>query len=375
MRHVGWVVMVAIALAACQPQAEEPSAEGTNGDDSNATALEKRLVLDNATLNQAGDDGSPLWRIKAARVTYSPGRRDAEIEDMTGNFYQDGEVALQIQAERGRIVDEGEEVRLIGAVSATDPRNEAVLRCEEAIWRPDENVLVLRQNLRGTHPQLEATADEGRYYAEREAIELSGTVKAIASDPPLRLQAEALTWSIPEELATSADPIEVERYREDTITERVRSDRAEVDLAAEEVRLRGNVELRALDPELQVASDDVLWQTEAQRVFARAPVRALYEGDIDVSGETGEFDLAAEVAIVEGNVRGSSNENRAQLAADRLRWELPTQQVEATGNVIYAQAEPPVTTAGESASGNLRENTIVVRSGNDRTRVVTEFVP
>ncbi|WP_156915094.1 LPS export ABC transporter periplasmic protein LptC [Rubidibacter lacunae] len=367
-------VLLAIALAACRSGPPEASSAGEGTDNTEAFELEKQLVLQNATLNQADDNGEPLWRIHADLVTYSPDRRDADLENLTGNLYEDGEIALQIVSERGRIVDAGELVRLEGEVIATDVRNELSLHAEIAEWFPERDLLIVRQNLRGTHSRFEIAAREGHYQTLNERLELRGEVLGLSEDPPLRLQAERLFWSLPNELVTSEDPIAIERYQEDVITDRVDADRAAVDLATREVRLNENVTLRSTEPPMQIVSNAILWLVDARLVLAEEPVRAdRRDNNTIVTGDRGEFDLENEVATLEGRVEGT-NRDDARLFADRLEWDIPGERVEATGNVIYEQSDPPVTTAGETAVGNLAKSTVVVRSGN-AAPVVTEFMP
>jgi hypothetical protein len=49
--------------------------------------------------------------------------------------------------------------------------------------------------------------------------------------------------------------------------------------------------------------------------------------------------------------------------------------MEAQGNVVYKQVEPPMTFTGEKAVGNIQTENIVVSGGNSQGRVVTEIIP
>ena len=70
-------------------------------------------------------------------------------------------------------------------------------------------------------------------------------------------------------------------------------------------------------------------------------------------------------------MKGISQRTSGNLTADLVTWTLPSQFIEAEGNVVYVQANPPMKVSGPKASGNL-DNQIVVVSGG---RVTTEFIP
>jgi hypothetical protein len=57
-----------------------------------------------------------------------------------------------------------------------------------------------------------------------------------------------------------------------------------------------------------------------------------------------------------------------------MMWEIPTQKLQASGNVIYQQVNPPFNTTGPTAVGRLQDQSIVV-TGSAGTRVVTEIIP
>jgi lipopolysaccharide assembly outer membrane protein LptD (OstA) len=71
-----------------------------------------------------------------------------------------------------------------------------------------------------------------------------------------------------------------------------------------------------------------------------------------------------------GNVKGVGQKQQT-VASDTLTWYIQTQQMEATGNVVYQQFEPPATLKGQKAVGKLDAQNFVVSGG----RVSTQFVP
>lgn len=363
-------IAIATTIGACQGDDPSPSEEPPAAD---ADDLDRRLILENATLNQNDDDGQPLWDINAARVAYSPDRDRAELESLTGNIYEDGELALQIRAREGTLLRSGEEIVLEGDISAFDPRNEAVLRAQEARWLPDKQQLILREDFAGNHPRLDLTANEGVYDAVAQSFTARGDIKAVIEEPSLLLQADVLVWDVAKALVTSDRPLQIDRFADNTTTDRIKADRAAVNLEAEQVTLNGNVELRSVEPPVQIASNAVTWRIADRIIATNMPIRIIHAAaEIDVTGNRGRYDLAREIVTLSGGVEGRSTPNQAELYADRLEWRIQSQQMLARGNVRYRQQNPLLISEGDSAVGNLQKRTIAVRS-NKTERVVSEF--
>ncbi len=362
--------IAAIALGACQ--SSEPTATDS-APASETDALDRRIILENATLNQNDEAGQLLWQVNAARATYSQDRQQAELESLTGNLYEAGELVLQIRARQGAILRDGEEIVMRGKIEAIDPRNEAVIRAEEARWIPETNLLIARDNLTGNHPRLDVKAREGRYDAKVQSLELVGSIEAVSKDPALLLQTEALTWEVPANRLQGDRPLQIDRFVGDTVADRVVADRAEVDLDASLATLLGNVELRSVDPPLQIASESATWNVGAQVVETNEPVRIIHTAaEVDVTGNRGRLDLAERVATLSGGIEGRSQTNQAELYADRLDWYVDTQRMEASGNVTYQQQDPPLISRGDRAEGNLKAREIAVR-GTGGGAVVSEI--
>jgi lipopolysaccharide export system protein LptA len=88
----------------------------------------------------------------------------------------------------------------------------------------------------------------------------------------------------------------------------------------------------------------------------------------------GQVDLERKVANLTGGVQGINNKNQANLYANQMAWEIQTQKIQASGNVIYKQVNPPFNVTGPTAVGKLQDQSIVVSSEPGK-RVVTEIIP
>lgn len=359
-------------LSACQG---ESRTEKKIKQDTGATEIEGSLVLKNVTLDQADEKGRPLWKVRAKETIYSKDKKTARIEKPTGDLFQDGKVVLRVSADSGEVEGNGQKVFLKGHITATDTRNGAVLRGEELEWRPKEDLLIVRNNLKGSHPQLQSSAKEGRYFTRKQQVELIGQVVALSKDPDLQMKTEHLLWQIKEQKVMGDRRLQMERYKAKTVTDRVEADKSDVNLQTKIATLKQNIQLTSIDPPLLMSSNSAVWNVKTQIVVSDQPVRILHEKEkVILTANQGQIDLERKVAKLTGGVQGIGSRNQANLYANQLTWEIQTQNIQASGNVIYQQINPPFNTTGSTAVGKLQDKSVVVSSGTGN-RVVTEIIP
>jgi LPS export ABC transporter protein LptC len=360
------------SLSACEGKSRT---EQKIKQDTAATEIEGSLVFKNVTLDQADEKGRPLWKVKAKQATYTKDKKLGRIDNPSGDLYQDGKVVLQVSADTGEIREDGQLVFLKGQITATDTRNGAVFKGDELEWRPKEDLLVVRNNLKGIHPQLQATAKEGRYFTRKQQVELLGQVAAIAKDPDLQMKTEQLLWQIQAQKVISDKRTQMERYKAKIVTDRVEADKSEVNLKTKVAILKQNIQLTSIDPPLLMSSNSAIWNLKTETVLSDQPVRIVHQKEnVILTANQGQIDLARKVANLTGGVQGVGSRNQAKLYANQLRWDIPTQNVQATGNVIYEQVNPPFNTSGPVAVGKLQDQSVVV-TGATGNRVVTEIIP
>ena len=361
-------------LSACN---SEKRTEKKLKQDTKATTIEGSLVFNNVTLDQADEKGRPLWKVKAKQATYSKDKNTAQIEKPAGDLFQDGKIVLQVSANSGevQIRNTGNKIFLKGQIKATDIRNGAVFRGDELEWSPKEDLLIVRNNLKGSHPQLQASAKEGRYFTRKQQVDLSGQVAAIAKDPDLQMKTEHLIWQIKEQQATGDKRIQIERYKDKTVTDRIEADQSQVNLKTKIATLKQNVQLTSIEPPVLMSSNTAVYNLKARTVVSDQPVRIVHQKEnVIITGNQGQVDLEGKVANLTGGVQGISSRNQANLYANQLTWQVQTQNIQASGNVIYKQINPPFNVTGPTAVGKLQDQSIVV-SGGTGNRVVTEIIP
>jgi LPS export ABC transporter protein LptC len=343
--------------------------------DTSATEIEGSLVFNNVTLDQADEKGRPLWKVKAKQATYTKDKKLGRIDKPSGDLYQDGKIVLQVSANSGEIRENGQLVFLKGQITATDTRNGAVFRGDELEWRPKQDLLVVRNNLKCNHPQLQATAKEGQYFTRKQQVDLSGQVAAISKNPDLQMKTEHLLWQVKEQQVSGDKRIQIERYKGKIITDRVEADKSQLDQKTKIATLKQNVQLTSIDPPLLMSSNSAVWNINAQTVASDQPVRIVQQKEnVILTANRGTVDLQRKVANLTGGVQGFGSRNQAKLYANQMMWEMPTQKIQASGNVTYQQVNPPFNTTGPAAVGKLQDQSIVV-TGSPGSRVVTEIIP
>ena len=337
---------------------------------------ETQFILDNAILEQSNTQGNIVWKVKSEKTVYSQDRQTAKLEKVTANLIEDEQVILQLSSKRGEIRQNGSVILLQDQILVTDPRNQAVVRSKEAEWRPSEQILLVRNGIKGSNENLEVEADSGKYSIDKERLELSGNVVGTTIEPSLRLKTDHLTWLIPQQKVIAPRPLEIVRYQDDRITDRVVANRGEVDLQQHILSLQQEVEMRSLAPSLRIATNSVKWNYQTRVVTSEQPIQIIdLDNKLDIIGNKGTIDLNRQIANLDDGTKGINNRNQSQLYARQLTWYIPTEKVEATGNVIYQQADPPLKLTGDKAIGKLKNNSVVVTNNNRQNRVVTEIVP
>lgn len=371
----GFCLLTFALLSACNNS--QKRTEKKIEKDRKATTIEGTLVFNNVTLDQADEKGRPLWKVKAKQATYTKDKNTAQIEKPTGDLYQDGKIVLQVSANSGevQIRKTGNKIFLKGQITATDIRNGAVFKGDELEWSPKDDLLLVRNNLKGSHPQLQASAKEARYFTRKQHLELFGQVAAIAKDPDFQMKTEHLLWQIKEQQAIADKRIQIERYKVTTVTDRVEADNSQVDLKTKIATLKQNVQVTSVEPPVLMSSNAAVWNIKARTVASDQPVRIVQQVEnFVITANQGQVDLEQKIANLTGGVQGINNKNQANLYANQMSWEIPTQKIQASGNVIYKQVNPPFNVTGPTAVGKLQDQSIVVSSEPGK-RVVTEIIP
>ena len=322
-----------------------------------------QLSLNNAILQQSNKQDNTVWKIKADNIVYSEDRQTATLDRVIGNLLQNGTVILKVSAKTGKVFDNGNSIVLEEDIIVSDPRNGSVITSNAVEWRPRENLLIIKGELSGIRDNLQITAGLGRYFTDLEKLEIEDNVVAATTQPNLQLTSDRLVWNVGRDLVVSPGAVDIIRYDDEQITDRVVSDRAEVNLASKSAILERNVELVTSKPQLQVATDYLTWNYQKRIGKTDRPIQIVdRDRQIGLTGNRGEFDLTQQIAKLDNGVRGINRLEVSELYARQLTWNINTQEIEAIGNVVYDQTDPPASLTGEKAKGTITDNKIVVTS-------------
>lgn len=364
-------IAVLLPAAGCKNSSSRAS-EQLAKNSSDIQQLDSNLAFDNITLEQADEQGKLLWKVKATQATYSEDKQIAQVKLPDGDLYQDGKAIYRVKAQTGEVKQNGEKIVLRGQVVVTDLENKAVLTSEQMEWTPKTSVLIVRQNVKGTHPQVQMAANEARLYDKQDRMELRGKVVATTANPALQIKSEQLIWQMKDQKIVSATPIEISRFKNKRITDVATGNQAELNLKTKLVTLRQNAQIVMTDPPLQITSNILNWNPNQELLSTDQPVTVVQRQDkILITANQGQFDLQKRMAFLVGSVRATGQRNQSQLSSDRLRWNMASREVLSEGNVDYRQADPALRITGPRAVGKLENQTIVLNGG----RVVTEIVP
>lgn len=364
--------LVLLGMPACNRTRNTPATQQTASPPSED--LEGTLILSNTILEQVDEQGQLLWKVKAKQGKYTKDKKIADVQNPNGELFQDGKLVFQVQAKQGIVQQDGEKIFLKQDIVATDIKSGAVLRGDELEWLPKQDLLIIRNNLTGTHQQLDAAAKEGRMFTRKRELELIGQVVATTKEPVLQLQTEHLFWKIDQELVIGDQPIQIQRYQAEKVTDTATAKQGQVNLDTKIATLTQNATVNLMQPPMQIESEEMNWNVEQETVTSQVPVKVTHlQEQLVFSSNEGWIDINQQMCYLTGNVQGFEGRRQSQIRADQLTWNLNTQAMEAQGNVIYSQQNPPFTVNGTQAYGKLNDQTVTVI--NQGGPVVTEILP
>ncbi len=365
-----------LCLSLCLYSCGNPSPKQSKTDTSSPKEDDTKLTFFGVALEQFDEVGRPIWKVKAKEAKYTTDKQIGQAENPEGELYQDGKVVYQIKAEKADIKQDGKQLFLQGKIVATDPRNGIVFKGNELEWRPQEDLLIVRNQLNGSHKQLLAVAQEAKVKTREQRVEFLGGVIAKSTEPQLQMRTQHLMWHIKEEKLFSDRPIQIDRYENNKITGHGQGNAAEINLKTQIAILQPQAKLELVDPLMQITSNSITWNINKENITTNSPIRVFHAAEnVTVTANQGKMKIPENTVYLTGNVN-AVGQRLQSLKSDQLTWYLNTKLLEAQGNVVYRQIEPKLTFQGETAVGNLATENIVVKGGNSSgRRVVTEIIP
>ncbi len=367
-------IFLCFLLVSCQGNNQSEETDNSNF----KREIEQGLVLYNATLEQSNSRGQILWRLSTKKATYTQDKKSAILEDLTGNLFEKGKIILQVSAKTGEIKNDGKEIYLSGEIIAFDTRNKAEFKGQEVIWKPEENFMMMTGNkgIKANHTKLLASAKEAKYNTKNQILELSENIIANTRNPSLQLKTQHLYWKITENKLIGNSFLEMVRFDENKlVTDKIKTDQAEIDLNNNIAIINGNVEYQSLKPPLQAATTRVIWYYGDRKVESNQATRLFQpEDNMTLTANTVKFDLEENQVYLHEGIYGQAVKNEVEIYADNLVWNLDNKEINADGNVYYKQINPDFNLRGVKAKGKLQDKNIIVE-GNEANPVTTLIYP
>jgi LPS export ABC transporter protein LptC len=371
-------------------------------------ATENQLSIDNFSLEQSNAQGKLWWKMKAKKASYTIDRKVAQVKDLAGELYQDGQVIMKLSAKTADVIQDGEKVTLRGDVTTTETRNQLVVVSQELEWQPNQDLLTISKGVRATHPKAQMTGDRGTYVSRQQRLELFDKIIAVAPAENIRLQTSYLTWDIDTANISGDKPVRIDRFKEGKQIEQVNADsinynidkqvaklggsnkvkfnsieqamKVEANSATWEIKsnivsLQDKIRFDGTKPLMRVTSNNATWNIKQQLITANNALEIFDQTEqATFTANSGSLDLAKNTAVLNGNARGSSTRNQAKIQAEKITWDITTQQITGKGQIRYQQTDPALKVNGDEALGKLQDQSVVV-TGNGKDFVETLIIP
>jgi LPS export ABC transporter protein LptC len=397
-----------LVLSGCGGGKKDPSTE-------NPTA-ENQLSIDNFSLEQSNAQGKLWWKMKAKKASYTIDRKVAQVKDLAGELYQDGQVIMKLTAQTADVIQDGEKVTLRGDVTTTETRNQLVVVSQELEWQPNQDLLTISKGVRATHPKAQMTGDRGNYMSRQQRLELFDKIIAVAPAENIRLQTSYLLWNVDTANISGDKPVRIDRFKDGKQTEQVNADSISYNIDKQVAKLGGASKVKfnsiaygvsgAIEQTMKVEANSATWEIQPNIVALQDKIR--FDGTkpvLRVTSNTarwyikqqlitasnaleifdpaeqatfiansGSLDLAKNTAVLNGNARGSSTRNQAKIQAEKITWDITTQQITGKGQIRYQQTDPVLKVNGAEALGKLQDQSVVI-TGNGKDFVETQIIP
>jgi LPS export ABC transporter protein LptC len=394
------VLVCGIVLSGCGSGKKDSSADNP--------ATENKLSIDNFSLEQSNAQGKLWWKMKAKKASYTIDRKVAQVKDLAGELYQDGQVIMKLTAQTADVIQDGEKVTLRGDVTTTETRNQLVVVSQELEWQPNQDLLTISKGVRATHPKAQMTGDRGTYLSRQQRLELFDKIIAFVPAENIRLQTSYLLWQVDTANISGNQPVRIDRFKEGKQIEQVNADsisynidkqiaklggsskvmfnsieqamKVEASSATWEIQpnlvvLQDKIRFDGTKPIVRVTANTARWNIKQQTIAASSALEIFDQAEqATFTATSGSLDLAKNTAVLNGNARGSSTRNQAKIQAEKITWDITTQQIIGKGQIRYQQTDPALKVRGAEALGKLQDQSVVV-TGNGRDFVETQIIP
>jgi LPS export ABC transporter protein LptC len=330
----------------------------------NKTAQTAGSNLQNITLTEFDSNGKLLWEIQAKRATYREDRKIADVEDVKGKFYRDGEPLMEVTGNKGTIDQASKAISLEGNIKAIAVQEKINMKADRMVWQSEEDLLKATGNIQIDKPEdkLTMTGKELTAKPSVNVYSMEKQVVVIAVEPPLEMKSEKVTWDAKRDRVFTDVPISVIQVKDKL---QLTAKKGNWDIQKKEVTFTGDI--KAKDPKLDVDIEaaQAVWNLEKKLVTLPVPFTGTSKSrGIVVKAQKGEAQVEREQINLIGEVSASFSSTQGVVNADKVEWLIPTKMITANGNIVYQQPDKNLNVRGDRAVANLESQTVIVTGAN-----------
>jgi lipopolysaccharide export system protein LptA len=123
--------------------------------------------------------------------------------------------------------------------------------------------------------------------------------------------------------------------------------------------------------DLALTSRTLTWETLTGRISTRELLQLKDpRRQVTAIANGGSMEQARNLVDLQGKVEVTGLKDRARLTSDQLLWNTQTERIEAVGNVNYVQESPALTLRGPRAVGRIEDQTLRISGGNVVTEII-----
>ncbi len=361
--------LVLILMTGCAaPLREQPEATPTP-DTASATP---DLTYEDITLTESLPDGSKLWQLTASTATYEQNQTSASLTNVKGEFYDEQDRSIRVEAEKGSIFPQDQRLELEGEVQVVASHYQLQLQTDRIEWLPQLNQMTAIGQVQIT--QIDT--------AELQSQPPTESQLPTESQPPTSSQldtspAQTQAPSTSEAPVNSEDPANppADPQPLTLMGLQINSDRAMLDFTTNQLELSNNdptqpIEASAVEPPLQVKALSLIWKIEAEQVIGQDQVEVFHQREqIRLTGDQLTAQLTEDRLTLSGNAYARAEETDLELWSDQMGWTIGSPTIEAAGNVRYQQPNQSLIVTGSTATLDWQSSQVAVSGGD----TVTQF--
>lgn len=331
-------------------------------------------------LRQQDPAGRPAWALQSPEARYDISRKFAQALRPRGTVFRDGKASIEISAQRGTVIGDGQAIQLEGDVRIRLLGKDPVeISGDAARWLPREDLMVIDQRPVATDRRSRITAQTARYLINKDLVELRGAPvlehwqEGRNTDPkkasfPLKVKTRWVDWKPDQGDLTAPALVRGERFDPAVKPKAGVKPKPAMVLTAQ--GLKGNlragyvdllapVQVRSADRKGWLNAQQTRWAINEQRLSSALP----FSGELNAlkaKGQAFQIDLkASDVLIPAGCVIEQPGE---QLSARACLWNWPSGRFEAREQVVLRRQTYKQITRADRLDGKIGNDGVAIFS-------------